>query len=322
METFYYPSISIIIPCYNVDLYLDECIQSVVSQSYNDIEIILVDDGSPGATPQLCDKWANFDKRICVIHKMNGGLSSARNAGLNLARGKYVMFIDSDDTIEPDSFIKALNLIEKKKADIVGFGINKWNAGTKKPFHNRINGNVEDFLGMDCLKALLIGRIDCSACNKLYRRSVIGNLRFKEGVTNEDVLFLFELFQRTNLFSHLKECLYNYRTTPNSISTTISYSFFDVIRNISIMNDVIIERKLPVKQEMQIYCNNIYTMTMMVLFKKNAISLNSKYYVFCRNNVLKHYFSILFGSHYTFKVRIKCFLLPLLPLKLLRVLEK
>ena len=93
--------ISVIIPIYNVEAYLDECIASVIAQTYSNLEIILVDDGSPDNCPQMCDEWAAKDSRIRVIHKENGGLSDARNAGIDIATGEYIAFVDSDDWIEP-----------------------------------------------------------------------------------------------------------------------------------------------------------------------------------------------------------------------------
>ena len=111
--------ISVIIPVFKVEDYIDECIISVINQSYKHIEIILVDDGSPDKCPELCDLWATKDNRIKVVHKCNGGLSSARNAGLDIALGKYIGFVDSDDIIHPQMYEKLYNCINKSNLDIV-----------------------------------------------------------------------------------------------------------------------------------------------------------------------------------------------------------
>ena len=115
--------ISVIIPIYKVEEYLAECIASVVCQTYTNTEIILVDDGSPDNCPQMCDEWACKDSRIKVIHKANGGISDARNAGIDAATGEYIAFVDSDDYIKPDMLKKLHSAICKENADIAACGI-------------------------------------------------------------------------------------------------------------------------------------------------------------------------------------------------------
>ena len=110
--------ISVIIPVYKVEDYLEICIKSVIKQTVTDLEIILVDDGSPDQCPKICDLWAHKDSRIKVIHKENGGLSDARNAGLNVAQGKYISFVDSDDWIAPNMYEIMLKALEKEQADV------------------------------------------------------------------------------------------------------------------------------------------------------------------------------------------------------------
>lgn len=108
------PLISVIVPIYNVESYLNRCVESIVNQTYQNLEIILVDDGSPDNCPQICDDWARKDSRIKVIHKENGGLSDARNAGMNIATGEYISFIDSDDYVALD-FCETMLLVIKKR---------------------------------------------------------------------------------------------------------------------------------------------------------------------------------------------------------------
>ena len=111
--------VSIIIPVYNVEKYLEKCINSVLEQTFKDIKIILVDDGSTDKSPDICDKYSKKDERVCVIHKKNQGVSEARNTGINNANGKYVIFIDSDDCIDKDLVDKYIQLMERKKADFL-----------------------------------------------------------------------------------------------------------------------------------------------------------------------------------------------------------
>ena len=119
------PLISVVVPIYNVDKYLDRCVESIIKQTYTNLEIILVDDGSSDNSPQICDNWNVKDKRIKVIHKENGGLSDARNVGLSFATGEIISFIDSDDWIEHEMFEKMLNRKKKDNSDIVSCGV-KW----------------------------------------------------------------------------------------------------------------------------------------------------------------------------------------------------
>ena len=114
--------VSIIVPIYNVEKYLDRCIQSILNQSYENLEIILVDDGSPDRSSEICDEYRKSDQRIKVVHKENGGLSDARNAGLILAKGKYIIFLDSDDYIEHTMVEDAVTVLEKNDSDIVIWG--------------------------------------------------------------------------------------------------------------------------------------------------------------------------------------------------------
>ena len=115
--------ISVIIPVYKVEKYLDKCIQSVVNQTFTDLEIILIDDGSPDRCPEICEQWAKKDSRIVVIHKKNGGLSDARNAGLNIATGEFISFVDSDDWIAKNMYEIMLNYLKREKAGIKRPGI-------------------------------------------------------------------------------------------------------------------------------------------------------------------------------------------------------
>ena len=133
------PKISIIVPVYKVEKYLSRCIKSILRQTFTDFELILVDDGSPDKCPQMCDDWGKKDKRIRVIHKENGGLSSARNAGLRAARGEYIGFVDSDDWIACDMYEILYQLAKKYRADITCGGIERTNAGSVRKKNVRDN---------------------------------------------------------------------------------------------------------------------------------------------------------------------------------------
>lgn len=172
--------ISVIIPVYKVEKYLDECIQSVINQTYKNLEIILVDDGSPDNCGKICDEYAKKDNRIKVIHKENGGLSSARNAGLDIARGEYISFIDSDDYVSKD-FIKNMS-IQMANADLIICGMkNVYKEDEKCDEKENVVIKNETLTFIEANQKLIKPKneIYVTACNKLYRRELFDNLRFE-----------------------------------------------------------------------------------------------------------------------------------------------
>ncbi len=179
---------SVIVPVYNVEKYLDRCINSIISQKYNDFELILVDDGSPDNCPEICDMWARKDSRIKVIHKENGGLSSARNAGLDIAKGDYILFVDSDDYIKSNYFDE-IEKYAKKNTLIVFTAIQKKPNGDKK---REIKNLDNSFSMFEKTKYLISSRIINNVWSKIFDRDLIEkyNMRFGEKfVPAEDFAF-------------------------------------------------------------------------------------------------------------------------------------
>ncbi len=171
--------VSIIIPVYKVEEYLDECVQSVIDQTYKNLEIILVDDGSPDNCGKICDAWAEKDNRIKVIHKENGGLSDARNAGIDMMRGEYVFFLDSDDYLEKNCIEDLYNYLSEYHAQIAV------TSKTKKPFEKItdapiIAGNSKEML------IVMYKKYFWEGCCKLYKADLFKNLRYKKGILYED----------------------------------------------------------------------------------------------------------------------------------------
>ena len=184
------PKVSIIVPVYNVEKYIEQCIQSLRTQSLRDIEIILVDDGSSDNCPMLCDKYTRIDKRIKVIHKQNGGLSSARNEGLNICQGDYIGFVDSDDWIDKYMYERLYNLCEERNADIgvCNFFRNENNRTVEKEVITELN-NIEG------MRELFRGNLyRFSACNKLFKKSCFKNIIFPEGRVHEDLSTTYKVF--------------------------------------------------------------------------------------------------------------------------------
>lgn len=218
--------ISIIVPVYNVEKYLDQCIESILNQSYQKLEIILVDDGSTDNSGLICDKYKKRDKRIQVIHKKNGGQSSARNYGLNIAKGCYIGFVDSDDWIEQNMYEILHENICLYDADIatcsyiLEYKENSISVATfKKPIVKLFEKKDEKML----LKSFLNHKLYCSGpCDKLYRKNIFNNIRFPENQFYEDNYIVLEVMLKAKRIVVGDGKYYHYRQNINS--TTKSYS--------------------------------------------------------------------------------------------------
>ena len=194
------PLLSIIVPVYKAEKHLDRCVESILSQTYGNIELVLVDDGSPDACPAMCDAWAEKDGRIKVIHKPNGGLSSARNAGLDACTGDYIGFVDSDDWIEPDMYEYLLNIGMKNNADVsrCEFVIEAENSDITVDSQN--DSELRVLSGDELIIELVNGGYNEGVMwNKLYKRRLFNSVRFKEGITIEDCLANYYIYTAGHL---------------------------------------------------------------------------------------------------------------------------
>lgn len=210
--------VSIIVPVYNVEKYLEKCILSVLSQTYTNIEVILVDDGSTDDSLKICETYAKLDNRISVIHKQNGGLSSARNAGLDIARGDFISFIDSDDYVD-SRFIE--NLYNRIISDGSDIAVCEYSRVDEKgdslpyiPFNKDIVVNEDQFWNLFCSTKLSYCVI---SCNKLYKARLWKNIRFKVGKLNEDAFIIKEIISQCDKISLLSKQLYFYFIRNGSI---------------------------------------------------------------------------------------------------------
>lgn len=210
------PLISVIVPVYKVEQYLDRCVQSIVDQTYKNLEIILVDDGSPDNCPAMCDAWAEKDSRIRVIHKENGGLSSARNAGLNFLRGQYVSFIDSDDYVDNTMIAELFEALDGHGDGFVFCGVH-WEENDQDFIdspHSQSYCSWQAF--MYDLSTMRRGCY-CIVCNKLYTTSIWKNLRFPEGVIHEDEAVALEVAKNSSYIAASDKTFYHYVQRHSSI---------------------------------------------------------------------------------------------------------
>ncbi len=211
------PLISVIVPVYGVEKFLDECVVSICAQEYKNLEIILVDDGSPDHCPGMCDEYAQKDERIRVIHKENGGLASARNAGLDIARGEYISFVDSDDWIEPQMYSAMIRFQQEKKLDIVCCEISRVCNG-KEIERFRFYDNKTVLTGRDVTREILLDKIGSQVVKGLYKRDCWDGLRFPVGMLYEDIPVTFLAFSKAETVGFTAEAFYLYRTNDESIS--------------------------------------------------------------------------------------------------------
>lgn len=223
--------ISVIVPVYKTEKYLDKCVESIVNQTYENLEIILVDDGSPDNCPKMCDEWAEKDKRVKVLHTENKGVANARNTALHQASGEYIMFADSDDFLEPDMVDFLLKKILFEKADIVVCGY----YGDE--YDETVLDNItrEQALRQICQGSFVYGVL----WNKIYRSEILKDIVMPNLVCSQDLPYNYLAFKKAKKIVSYKDKKYHYRL--NNISTTHSKfkaGAFDAIKSREIiLND-------------------------------------------------------------------------------------
>lgn len=213
------PLISVIVPIYKVEPYFDKCISSIVNQTYTNLEIILVDDGSPDQCPQMCDAWAEKDARIRVIHQKNQGSGTARNIGLDAAKGEVIAFVDSDDYIAPDMYMHLSTLLEQG-ADIAECNYIEVTADDAV-FEQKYETCF--YTTQEAMKEHIHDRIFRQLIwNKVYRRKLIENVRFPNGKKIDDEFFTYKVLGNAKVLAHSSKICYAYRQQMDSIMHVIS----------------------------------------------------------------------------------------------------
>jgi len=291
--------VTIIVPVYNVELYLRECIDSLLTQTYKDLEIILVNDGSPDNCPSICEEYARLDKRVKTIHKENGGLSDARNVGLQNATGQYISFVDSDDVVHP-KFIETLYIDLHKEPDL------SLSMVYYRPFYEttEINHLKVDMLQAeiwdsgrmyDDFYSLAISPFNIVAWNKLYKKEVWKTLRFPVGKLHEDEWIAHYLYDYPTKISVNTSKLYFYRQRENSIMTVFKEKkFHDVVEA---FNDRLIFAK---QRELK----GFYQATV----EQKDLAITMMYFKYSekilKNYIGKNFSRIIGNSHFKLKVKL------------------
>ena len=209
--------ISIIVPIYKVEKYLDKCIEAIVNQTYKNLEIILIDDGSTDNCPAICDKWAEKDNRIVVIHKENGGLSDARNAGIAVATGDYIGFVDSDDYIEPDMYEKLLGVIHATDSDIASCNLRVVYENGDETYAYKDTDIINVFDTATAMSALIDDSLRQVVWNKLYKNEIVKKIPFDVGKCHEDEFWSYKAIGKASKVSLIEYTGYNYLQRKDSI---------------------------------------------------------------------------------------------------------
>ena len=234
--------VSVIVPVYKVEKYLNKCVDSIINQTLEDIEIILVDDGSPDNCGKICDDYAQKDNRIVVIHKTNGGLSDARNAGLEVARGEYIGFVDSDDYIAPEMISLLYGVCKKNSTDIAGCDLAYVYETTDRVDYN--SNKQESVLSSDDFFALMLDvnkYLRTGVWNKIYKRSLFDTVRFPKGKLFEDVGTMYKLIFQVDKITYVSKPGYFYLKQREGAITSGKYSIkeYDRLEMNTCMGDYI-----------------------------------------------------------------------------------
>lgn len=302
--------VSVIIPIYKVERFIDECLKSVVAQTHSNLEIILVDDGSPDNCPKICDDWKKQDDRIQVIHKENGGLSSARNAGLNIATGDYIIYVDSDDWISKDMIETMLEYCVSKQVDMAMCGITRVyeNGDMQVDEYEEFTVAREELL-----KNFLYHRKNlCSSVwNKIYKRDIVKELRFPDGLNSEDYCYNSVAYSETNALYVNTKPLYFYRIREDSICTApVNEHSFDKIKVAQIVGDYLekrgYENKIAIEHfKMQAHHDVLYSM----YFKHANKELKLKY----KKELRKYILHVLKDGENSITTKIKFLVFSIFP---------
>ena len=303
------PLISVIIPVYNCEKYIKECVDSIVQQNYTPIEILLIDDGSTDNSPAICDLISQNNSNIRTIHKTNGGVSSVRNMGLDEAKGELIMFVDGDDLLETNAITTLYTTLLQDNTDIAEGLFYGYENGHKYISSFDKRRPRKRIINSDCaLINTLQFRLNTGCWGKIYRRSTIGEIRFPEGQTfNEDCDFLFRLYQERNpKISLTDKHVYLYRRNPTSVTHSFTVKKFELLACADIYYEKFnkLENK-AISNASKVY-RNIIIANLFISLKRSgyAIEFPNQYH-YLRSHLRHHMLSYLCGFHYTIKDRLK-----------------
>lgn len=315
--------ISVIVPVYNVEKYLRKCVDSIIAQTYTNLELILVDDGSPDNCGKICDEYAAKDSRIKVIHQKNGGLSAARNAGLDIATGDYIGFVDSDDYIEPEMYYCLHNSVVNSNVKIACCG--RFREITNNYCKKAYSCERETvFETKDAFSEILLQqKIDVSVCDKLFNSNLFYDIRFPIGEINEDAVVAFELIKQSNGIIHTGYDFYHYVSREDSIChSEYGEKNYVAIKHLNQIKDQLLSSYPSLEREFKIYsCYVVHSLILEVLSLNKGKSEYTKH--------LKDYYAIfnecffvtVFSKEVDTTTKIKIILCKFRAVRLLKALK-
>lgn len=306
------PLISVIVPVYKVEAFLPKCVDSILTQTYKNLEILLVDDGSPDGSGALCDAYARQDSRVRVIHKKNGGLSDARNAGIRAAAGDYLAFVDSDDWLEPDTYQAMLSAAERHHARLVCAGRYDEYEETGESALGLCPEKEETVSGTEAVRRVFHwNRLDSSACDKLYARQLFEGIRYPVGRVCEDIMVTYRLMLRSGHVALLPKPVYHYRHRASSITMSpVSEKNFHYFQNaLRIYEDIKTNApELEPDAHYLLVCALRYNVQMLDLAGKEAKRrFRAEYGDSCKQ-LRRHFGFVRRGGHFTKRDQLEIFM--------------
>lgn len=312
------PLISIIVPVYNIEMYLPRCIESVLAQSYTNLELILVDDGSKDKSGEICDEYQRRDNRIQVIHKENGGSSSARNVGIKAAKGQYLGFVDSDDYVEKNMYEKMVYGIVATGCNIIQVSRDEIDEeGNLMPNVCEMPEKQIEYSSEEFMKELLLHKGDCSFCTKLLNRDLFKDNKFPEGVLNEDFHLLVRLLKKGETVVSLPYCGYHvfYRIGSNTRKKDVnefSRVYGDCVDNADMVYELVKE-KFPKLEKVAVRFGLFQRMEYLLHIPIPQMTKdNGQYRAICRY-VKSHFCGMMINKYLTFKNKVYLTLFAIAP---------
>ena len=295
------PKISVIVPVYNTEKYLRKCVNSILEQTYSNLEIVLVDDGSTKEARDLCDELATKDARIIVIHQKNSGQSVARNKGIDVSTGQFITFVDSDDYISSTMYEELINCYEENAISVSHFvRVDQFDNVYYRndPYMTQGVISVEEYI-----ESLVLHTGDVSVCTKLFSRELIGDTRFECGRTNEDLLFMMQIVKHVNAIRFTGNVGYYYYVRPGSTSSGYGKAVIDMVENSILVKREVLDHYPQLTQ--QVWRFVLYQhMAYLLLVPMSHIDGNSVYknaLSLMRRCYMKHG---LFNSYLNFKQKV------------------
>ena len=306
--------VSIIIPIFNDEKYINYCVDSILKQTYQNIEVILVNDGSIDNSKEICDRYQNTDKRVVVINKENGGVSSARNVGIKQSSGKYIMFVDGDDWIEINTVSKLVDLIQKNGVDAYLTNAYYKDESVLIPDNFKLKSEDEVVNSDIIMEKHLKYRMISSVCFGIYKSDLVKKCGFDEKIhTLEDWEFLFRFFCEAERIGLTSYSFYHYRTNMNSASTTSinekKLTCFMIPRKV----EKILEEKKKMDLIIYVKCLNVIFLNLIMISKALSVINIKKYNVYLKKIAKNNFQYALKNKELLTRQKVYCFMIMISP---------